>query len=62
MVGLHEANVAAATAEVPSDRLILHRLGDGWGPLSAGLGVPVPDMPYPRGNSTAELRKRIPSE
>jgi hypothetical protein len=62
VVGLYEANVAAVMAEVPPDRLILHRLGDGWGPLCAGLGVPVPDVPYPRTNSTAEIRQRFATE
>ncbi len=59
VVGLYEANVAAVLAEVPPDRLILHRLGDGWGPLCAGLGAAVPDLPYPRTNSTAEIRERF---
>jgi hypothetical protein len=58
-VRLYAANVAAVLAEVPPDRLILHRLGDGWGPLCAGLGVQVPDVPYPRTNSTEQIRQRF---
>jgi len=59
VIGRYNANVAAALAEVPPDRLVLHRLGDGWGPLCAGLGVPVPDEPYPNSNSAAEIRERF---
>jgi len=62
VLGIYEANTAAALAEVPPDRLILHRLGDGWEPLCAGLGVPVPDVPYPNRNSTAEIRQRFSPE
>ncbi len=31
---------------VPKERLLVYRTGDGWGPLCAFLGVPVPDAPY----------------
>jgi len=62
VLAIYEANTAAALAEVPPDRLILHRLGDGWEPLCAGLGVPVPDVPYPNRNSTAEIRQRFSPE
>jgi len=62
VLGIYEANTAAALAEVPPDRLVLHRLGDGWGPLCAGLGVPVPDVPYPNRNSTAAIRQRFSPE
>jgi len=38
---------------------LVHCLGDGWEPLCAHLGVPVPDQPYPQSNSTAEILTRI---
>lgn len=59
VTGLYEANVAAVKAEVPAERLLIHKLGDGWGPLCAHLDVPVPDQPYPQTNSTADLQERI---
>jgi hypothetical protein len=40
---------------VPKDRLLVHTSKDGWGPLCAFLGIPVPDRPYPRTNSREEL-------
>ncbi|TPP60177.1 hypothetical protein FGIG_03084 [Fasciola gigantica] len=32
---------------IPSDRLLLFRLGRGWEPLCAFLQVPVPNKPFP---------------
>lgn len=58
VIGVYEAHVAAVIAEVPAERLLVYRLGDGWGPLCAHLGVPVPDLPYPRRNSAAEFVAR----
>jgi len=43
-------------AEAPPDRLVDWQPGDGWEPLCAALGVPVPDAPFPHVNTTAEFR------
>lgn len=37
----------------PVDRRLEYRLGDGWEPLCAFLGVRVPDVPFPRENDAA---------
>lgn len=58
-LALYRANVDAVLAEVPPGRLLVHRLGDGWAPLCAHLGVPVPDVPYPHGNTTEAFNARI---
>lgn len=59
MIAAYEARVAAVIATVPKDRLLVHCLGDGWEPLCAHLGVPVPAEPYPSRNTTAELQQRV---
>lgn len=59
VIGQYEAHVADVIATVPKDRLLVHGLGDGWEPLCAHLGVPVPADPYPSRNSTAELRNHL---
>ena len=41
--------------EVPADKLLVYRAGDGWEPLCRFLGVPVPPEPYPRVNSREEM-------
>ncbi|MCX7889550.1 MAG: sulfotransferase family protein [Rhodobacteraceae bacterium] len=58
-IALYEANVAAVRREIPPGRLIVHGLGDGWGPLCAGLGLAEPQVPYPSRNSTADMRARF---
>lgn len=52
----YERHNAEVRATIATDRLIEHRPGDGWAPLREGLGVPVPDVPYPHTNTTAEFR------
>ena len=44
---------------VPADQLLVWSIGDGWEPLCAFLGVPVPDQPFPRVNDTKEFGDRI---
>ena len=52
----HEARVRRT---VPADRLLVHRATDGWAPLCAFLGKPIPDAPYPRVNDAASFRRHI---
>lgn len=40
---------------LPAERLLHFHPKDGWEPLCAFLGVPVPDLPFPRVNSRDEL-------
>jgi hypothetical protein len=54
-MSVYEANVAAVKKTVPAERLLIHKLGDGWEPLCAHLGVPVPDVPFPATNNASEF-------
>ncbi|OHV86505.1 sulfotransferase family protein [Mesorhizobium sp. ORS 3428] len=58
-IAVYEANVEAVLKTVPAERLLVHKLGDGWEPLCAHLGVPVPDEPYPNRNTTKEFRTAL---
>lgn len=58
-MAVYEANVALVKEKVSGDRLLVHRLGDGWEPLCAHLGVAVPDVPYPAKNSTGEFQEEF---
>lgn len=40
---------------IPADRLLVFHPREGWDPLCAFLGVPVPAEPFPRVNSRDEL-------
>lgn len=55
-LAVYQANVDAVRATVPKDRLLVHELGDGWEPLCAHLGVPVPNLPYPSRNTSNEFQ------
>jgi hypothetical protein len=41
------------------DRLLVYEVSEGWKPLCTFLGVPVPDEPFPRVNTTDEFRENI---
>ncbi|MBV9996787.1 MAG: hypothetical protein JO127_16420 [Caulobacteraceae bacterium] len=49
----------AVKAAIPPERLLVYESGQGWGPLCAFLGVPVPDEPYPSENSRSEFIGRM---
>ncbi|EIE89167.1 hypothetical protein G6F46_010945 [Rhizopus delemar] len=44
---------------VPSDRLLVMELGEGWGRLCQFLGKEVPKVPYPHNNATASFQDRV---
>jgi len=58
-IGAYRANVEEVLATVPPDRLLVHRLGDGWPMLSAHLGVAQPSERYPFRNTADDMRERF---
>ncbi|WP_165793584.1 sulfotransferase family protein [Hyphococcus luteus] len=54
----NEHNAAVKAAFGP-DRLLVFEAKQGWAPLCAFLGVPVPDEDFPRVNSKEELQGMI---
>ncbi len=53
-----ERHNARVRSTVPSHRLLEWSTADGWGPLCAALGVPVPSEPFPRTNTRADWQAR----
>jgi hypothetical protein len=60
----HDREVALASYQrhneevrraLPADRLLVFDVADGWEPLCAFLGVPVPDAPFPHHNLRADF-------
>ncbi|MFC3088717.1 sulfotransferase family protein [Tabrizicola soli] len=45
---------------VPPEQLLEFDVRQGWGPLCDFLGVPVPEAPFPRTNSTEDFLDRKP--
>ncbi|MEO1321948.1 MAG: sulfotransferase family protein [Pseudomonadota bacterium] len=52
----HEADVKAAFSD---ERLLVFHPKEGWGPLCAFLGKPVPDGPFPNVNDRAQFQAQI---
>jgi len=45
--------------EIPSDRLLIFEVKQGWEPLCKFLGVPQPDGPFPRINDTEKQHENL---
>jgi hypothetical protein len=52
----YERHNADVRATIPADRLIDWQPGDGWKPICAKLGLPVPSEPFPHANTTDDFR------
>jgi hypothetical protein len=48
-------HIAVVKAEIPAHRLLVLDLREGWQPLCDFLGVEVPDVPFPKTNSSKEF-------
>jgi hypothetical protein len=48
-------HIATVKAEITPQRLLIFDLRDGWQPLCDFLKVDVPDMPFPKTNSSKEF-------
>lgn len=59
MIAAYHRHNAAVRATVPADRLFEWTPSDGWGPICAALGVPVPDEPFPVTNTTEDFRSMM---
>ena len=51
-----ERHNAAVRAAIVPGRLVEWRTGDGWAPICAALGLPVPEDPFPHVNTTADFK------
>jgi Sulfotransferase domain len=50
-IAVYRRHIEEVRETVPSDRLLVHELGDGWPSLCEHLNVPEPNTPYPRSNA-----------
>lgn len=58
MTDFFRRHTETVVATVPKERLLVFDVREGWDPLCAFLGVPVPEGPYPRENSTEQFQSR----
>jgi hypothetical protein len=59
MVKTFERHNAEVQNTIPSSRLLVYDVAQGWEPLCAFLGVPVPETAFPNANSRAEMQARM---
>ncbi|KAJ8662430.1 hypothetical protein O0I10_002124 [Lichtheimia ornata] len=58
----YNAHVEWVKKNVPSERLFIMELGEGWDRLCKFLNVPVPSVPYPSANSAKDFEKDFMAE
>lgn len=59
MISVFNAFNAKVRETIPPERLLIYEVSQGWEPLCAFLGVPVPDTLMPRVNSTEEFQAHL---
>jgi hypothetical protein len=51
-IRIFKQHTAQVQSEIPADRLLTFGMREGWQPLCDFLGVEVPDIPFPKTNSS----------
>ena len=59
MISVFEHHNEEVRRTIPKDRLLVFDAKQGWEPLCAFLGVPVPGTPFPHNNTTEEFQARV---
>lgn len=59
MTDYFRRHTEAVVSTIAPERLLVYEAGQGWEPLCAFLGVPVPDEPYPSENDRAAFHARF---
>ncbi|MEO8588729.1 MAG: sulfotransferase family protein, partial [Flavobacteriales bacterium] len=52
----YEDHIAEVKAAIPAGQLLIFTADQGWGPLCAFLGLPVPSTPFPNVNDRKEIK------
>jgi len=58
-IAVFQRHNEAVQRAVPAERLLVYQASQGWEPLARVLGVPIPDEPFPRVNSTEEFQQNM---
>jgi len=59
MIRCYQEHNKKVQATIPSDRLLVYEVKQGWGPLCKFLGVPVPNVPFPHNNDVKDFWRQI---
>ena len=58
-IRIYNEHIEDVRRSVPEGQLLMFSVRDGWEPLCAFLGVPVPKTPFPKGNDVDDFKARI---
>lgn len=56
-IDAYKSHVEEVIDKLPANRLLIHKLGDGWDRLCKHLSVAVPSKPYPRSNAGSTFKQ-----
>ena len=59
VISVFKAHNARVREVIPPERLLVYEVAQGWAPLCGFLGVPVPEGPMPKVNSTEEFQVNL---
>ena len=62
LVAAFKRHVAFVQRTVPAGRLLVFEVAQGWEPLCTFLGVPTPNTPFPKTNTTQEFWASVQSD
>ena len=58
-ISFFNRHIERVKAKVPSDKLLVFDVKEGWAPLCRFLHVPIPDKPFPHLNDTEAFNERV---
>lgn len=58
-IAVYRRHTTEVVTGLDPERVLVFEVAQGWEPLCAFLGVPVPDEPFPHVNDAAWMRRRI---
>lgn len=59
VISVYERHNETVARVIPPERLLVYEVAQGWAPLCGFLGVPIPESPMPKVNSTEEFGTEI---
>jgi hypothetical protein len=58
-IAVFQRHNESVRAGVPSERLLVYEVEQGWAPLCEFLGVAAPEVPFPRGNDAGAFHRNV---
>ena len=56
-IARYQSHLEEVRATVPPDQLLIYSVTEGWDPLCAFLGLPIPSEPFPQVNGREEMTR-----